>query len=102
MNVTVRYHGIIGDMLRRKTQEIEMPEGATVTDLLVMVTGGDEGANAILKQTRAFVDGKQAERTMPLPDGAEVTFMRPIAGGQGMCRQVRVGPRHRKPARHRA
>jgi len=81
MNVTVRYHGIIGDMLRRKTQQLEMPDGATVTDLLAAVAGGDEASRAILKQTRAFIDGKQADRATPLGDGAEVTFMRPIAGG---------------------
>jgi molybdopterin converting factor small subunit len=83
VNVTVRYHGIVGDMLRRKTQQVEIPDGATVTDLLAIVSGDDEGAQAILKQTRAFIDGKQADRTMPLADGAEVTFMRPIAGGAG-------------------
>ena len=81
MNVTVRYHGIVGDMLRRKTQQVEMPDGATVTDLLAKVTGDEEGAQSILKQTRAFIDGKQADRAAPLADGAEVTFMRPIAGG---------------------
>jgi molybdopterin converting factor small subunit len=86
MNVTVRYHGIIGDMLRRKTQQVEIPDGATVTDLLAIVSGGDEGAQSILKQTRAFIDGKQADRTMPLADGAEVTFMRPIAGGDASLR----------------
>jgi molybdopterin converting factor small subunit len=83
MNVTVRYHGIIGDLLRRKTQQVEMPDGATVTDLLIVVTGGEEGSGTILKQTRAFIDGKQADRTTRLTDGAEVTFMRPIAGGAG-------------------
>ena len=81
MIVTARYHGIIGDMLRRKTQQVAMPDGATVTDLLTAITGADEGARAILKQTRAFIDGKQADRGAPLADGAEVTFMRPIAGG---------------------
>jgi molybdopterin converting factor small subunit len=81
MNVTVRYHGIIGDMLRRKTQHVDLPDGATVTDLLVVVTGVDESARSILKQTRAFIDGKQADRAAPLTDGAEVVFMRPIAGG---------------------
>jgi molybdopterin converting factor small subunit len=80
VNVTVRYHGIIGDMLNRKTQQVEMPDGATVTDLLAAVTGGED-AKAILKQTRAFIDGKQADRASPLADGAEVIFMRPIAGG---------------------
>ena len=83
MNVVVRYHGIIGDMLRRKTQQVEMPDDATVADLLTAISDGDESAQTILKQTRAFIDGKQADRTMPLADGAEVTFMRPIAGGAG-------------------
>jgi molybdopterin converting factor small subunit len=89
VNVTVRYHGIIGDMLRRKTQQVEIPDGATVTDLLAIVSGGDEAAQSILKQTRAFIDGKQADRTMPLADGAEVTFMRPIAGGAASLRGCR-------------
>ena len=82
MNVTVRFHGIIGDMLRRKTQQVAMPDGATVTDLLTAITGTDEGARAILKQTRAFIDGQQANRAAPLAGGTEVTFMRPIAGGR--------------------
>jgi len=83
MKVTVRYHGIIGDMLRRKTQQLEMPDGATVADLRAAVTDGDDTSKAILNQTRAFIDGKQADRAAPLSDGAEVTFMRPIAGGDG-------------------
>ena len=81
MNVVVRYHGIVGDMLRRKTQQVQMPDDATVADLLTAISDGNEGAQMILKQTRAFIDGKQADRTAPLADGAEVTFMRPIAGG---------------------
>jgi molybdopterin converting factor small subunit len=81
VNVTVRYHGIVGDMLRRKTQQVAIPDGATVTDLLAEITDGDEGARTILKQTRAFIDGQQADRAAPLADGDEVTFMRPIAGG---------------------
>jgi molybdopterin converting factor small subunit len=83
MIVTVRYHGIIGDMLRRKAHQVEMPDGATVTDLYAAITDGDDETRMILKQTRAFIDGKQADRGAPLADGAEVTFMRPIAGGAG-------------------
>jgi molybdopterin converting factor small subunit len=82
MNVTVRYHGIIGDMLRRKTQQVAMPHGAIVSDLLATITDGDEGAQMILKQTRAFIDGQQTDRATPLADDAEVTFMWPIAGGR--------------------
>jgi molybdopterin converting factor small subunit len=81
MNVTVRYHGIIGDMLSRKTQEVALAEGATIDDLLATITSQDDTAQSILKQTRAFIDGKQADRAAPLADGVEVIFMRPIAGG---------------------
>lgn len=86
MDVTVKYHGIVGDMLRRKTQRFEVPDGATVADLLAAITASDEHAQPILKQTRAFIDGKQADRAAPLNDGAEVVFMRPIAGGQARFR----------------
>jgi molybdopterin converting factor small subunit len=82
LNVTVRYHGIIGDMLRRKTQQVAMPDGASVADLLAVIADGDQSAQMILKQTRAFIDGRQTDRATPLTDGAEVTFMRPIAGGR--------------------
>ena len=44
---------------------------------------GKGRARTILKQTRAFIDGKQADRASPLADGVEVIFMRPIAGGDG-------------------
>ncbi|MFN8592392.1 MAG: MoaD/ThiS family protein [Thermomicrobiales bacterium] len=81
MHVTVKYHGIIGDMLQRKTEQITLAEGATVDDLFTRLTREDEQTAAILKQTRAFIDGKQADRAAPLSDGAEVIFMRPIAGG---------------------
>ena len=84
MEVTVKFHGIIGDMLSRKTQYVEMPEGATIDDLLVTLTEGDDRAQSVLKQTRAFIDGKQADRAAPLAAGAEVIFMRPIAGGRGV------------------
>jgi len=61
MNVTVRYHGIIGDMLRRKTQQLELRDGETIADLLTAIASADDGAQMILKQTRAFIDGKQAD-----------------------------------------
>jgi molybdopterin converting factor small subunit len=83
MQITVKFQGIIADLLDRKLQQIDLPDGATVADLLAALTEDDEHAQAVLKQTRAFVDGKQADRIAPLADGAEVIFMRPIAGGSG-------------------
>jgi molybdopterin converting factor small subunit len=81
MYVTVKFQGIIADLLGRKSLQLELPDQATVADLERQVIDGDDSAAAILKQTRPFIDGQQAERTAPLHDGAEVIFMRPIAGG---------------------
>ncbi len=82
--MTVKYQGIIADMLNRRSQQITLPDTATVDDLFATLTDGDDRAQTILKQTRAFIDGKQADRAAPLADGAEVIFMRPIAGGDGV------------------
>jgi len=82
VQVEVRYHGIIADMLRRKRETVDLPDGATVADLLA-VLAADAKAAPVLKQTRPFVDGRQAGRAHPLRDGAEVVLMRPISGGLG-------------------
>lgn len=81
MDVTAKYHGIIGDMLERKSETISLPEGATVGDLYAYLAGQDDTAASILNQTRPFINGHQADRDAPLREGAEVIFMRPIAGG---------------------
>jgi molybdopterin converting factor small subunit len=81
MEITVRFQGIIADMLGRKSDRVDLPDGATVADLLAALTKRDRAAGAVLKQTRAFIDGQQADRDAPLASGAEVIFMRPIAGG---------------------
>lgn len=81
MQVTVRFQGIIADMLGRKSEEIDLPADATVADLYAALTSTDDTAAAVLKQTRPFIDGHQADRQALLHAGAEVIFMRPIAGG---------------------
>ena len=81
MVIMVRYPGIIGDMLERKSEHVTLPDGATVADLIQHLTADDDTAASVLKQTRPFINGQQAERASALQDGAEVIFMRPIAGG---------------------
>jgi hypothetical protein len=58
-----------------------MSDGTTVTGLVTVITGDDESAKVMLKQNRAFIDGKQAALAAPLADGTQVTFMRPISEG---------------------
>jgi molybdopterin converting factor small subunit len=82
MVVTARFQGIIADMIGQKAMHVHLPAQATVAELEQAVIGDDSDVAAILKQTRPFIDGKQADRSAPLHDGAEVIFMRPIAGGE--------------------
>ncbi len=81
MQITVKYPGIVGDMLERKSEQATLPDGATVEDLFQHLTADDDTVAAILKQTRPFINGQQTDRASALQDGAEVIFMRPIAGG---------------------
>jgi hypothetical protein len=70
MNVTVKFQGIIADLLKRKSERLELPEDATVADLERLLSSSGANAAAVLKQTRPFIDGRQADRTAPLHDGA--------------------------------
>ena len=84
MTITVKFQGIIADMLGSRTAQVTVPDGATVADLYALLAEKSVSASSILKQTRPFIDGQQADRATQLSDGVEVIFMRPIAGGAGL------------------
>ncbi|MFM9107176.1 MAG: MoaD/ThiS family protein [Chloroflexota bacterium] len=81
MKVIVTYHGIIGDMVGKKRQEVTLPDGATVADLRAALEKPGTRTAAVLQQARPFVGGHLMPKETVLADGAEVTFMRPIGGG---------------------
>ena len=81
MRVSVRYFGIVGDVVRRKTDEVELADGATVADLLSQLARDNPGFAPVAKQVRAVVDGENAGRDVVLTAGSEVTLMRAIGGG---------------------
>lgn len=81
MQVSVRYFGIVGDVVRRKTDEVELADGATVADLLAALVRDSPGFAPVAKQVRAVVDGENAGRDVVLRPGSEVTLMRAIGGG---------------------
>lgn len=81
MRVAVRFHGIVGDMIRPKIDSLELPEGATLADLVAAVSGKNTKNAAVLRQTHFFIDGQMVDRNASLVDGAVVTVMRPMSGG---------------------
>ena len=81
MRVSVRYFGIVGDVVRRKTDEVDLADQATVGDLLAQLARDNPGFATVAKQVRAVVDGENAGRDLVLHSGSEVTLMRAIGGG---------------------
>jgi sulfur carrier protein ThiS len=81
MRVKVRFYGIIGDIAKRKDQEIEVPEGATVADLLMTLSDSNKQFAVIAKQVRAVANGHNVSRDGVLTAGDEIVLMRAIGGG---------------------
>ena len=81
MQISVRYFGIVGDVVRRKTDEVDLEDGATVADLLAALVRDNPGFAPVAKQVRAVVDGENAGRDLVLLPGSEVALMRAIGGG---------------------
>jgi molybdopterin converting factor small subunit len=82
MTVTVRFHGIVGDVAKRKEQSIELDEGAIVADLMSTLAASNPGLAAAAKQVRAVGNGETAGKEMALKDGDEIVLMRAIGGGE--------------------
>jgi quercetin dioxygenase-like cupin family protein/sulfur carrier protein ThiS len=83
MRIGVRYYGIIGDILEREGDTVELPDGASVSDLFAALGTLDETFAAVASQIVPVVDGRNAGREDLLADGAEVALMRVISGGSG-------------------
>ena len=81
MRIAIRFHGIVGDMIRPKIDSLELPEGATLADLVDVVAEKNAKNAAVLRQTHFFIDGQMVDRNALLVDGSVVTVMRPMSGG---------------------
>lgn len=81
MRVTVRYYGIIGDMAGQKEEHVELPERATVGDLLAQLAVANPRFAPLARQVRAVVNGQGATRDNSLTDGDEIALLRAISGG---------------------
>lgn len=89
MNVTVRYHSQLRQQAGAASEAVQVPEGATVLDLLRAIAGQradlslhllDEGRSK-RPSLLVFVNERQVEDKHALRDGDEVILMTPIAGG---------------------
>jgi sulfur carrier protein ThiS len=81
MRVTVRYFGIVADVTKLKEQEIELPEGSTIANLLAHLATTQQGFAGIARQVRTVKNGQNSTKDDVLNDRDEIGLMRAIGGG---------------------
>jgi len=80
MTVTVRFFASYADRLGRNTLDLELPRGATVSDVLTSI-GALPGASALPKVPLVAVNRTYANGETLVSDGDEVALIPPVAGG---------------------
>lgn len=63
------------------SERLEVPAGATVRELLAQVQARHPALNDVLPRCRVAIDQAFAAGDAPVPDGAEVALIPPVAGG---------------------
>ena len=84
MRVRVLCFGVLKDLLQVATEEIELPEGSSVTDLLQILEQrtSNSSMNAEVWQSLAVaVNREYSSGTALLRDGDEVALLPPVSGG---------------------
>ncbi|WP_245574984.1 MoaD/ThiS family protein [Chitinilyticum litopenaei] len=84
MTVRVLYFARLRDVLRTSEEELALPEGATLADLvaLLIARGGDWAAEfGGARVFRAAINQDMARLADVLPANAEVALFPPVTGG---------------------
>ena len=80
MRVRVVSFGILRDWLGSSEREVQLPEGATVGDLLEELSPRSDAASR-LRGIAVGVNAEYATASHPLRDGDEVALLPPVSGG---------------------
>jgi MoaE-MoaD fusion protein len=76
MRVAVKLFAVLREQAGARTLELELPDGACVTDVWPALELGEEPAGLLLAVNRAYVG-----RDAVLRDGDEVALIPPVSGG---------------------
>jgi molybdopterin converting factor small subunit len=76
MKVIVEYHGMFRSMAGRADDEVEVPEGCTVGELMEKIEPRLARCRGLM-----FVDSQQANDATVLKNGNVLVMLSPIAGG---------------------
>ena len=92
MRVRVVSFGILKDWLGASEVAMELPEGATVGDLLVKLSA--DGSAARLAGIAVGVNAEYATASQQLREGDEVALLPPVSGGSEARPESGFGPSH--------
>lgn len=85
---TVRYFAAARERAGVVSERIELPEGARAVEVLALVTARHPSLAPLLPHLRVAVNQEFVERDAPVPSGAEVALIPPVAGGSGLFQVV--------------
>lgn len=81
MRVRSLFFAAYRDLAGRGELEVELPPGATVSDLVAVVRGSAERLAGLPAEPVVAVNQEYAGYEQHLRDGDEVAFIPPVAGG---------------------
>ncbi len=81
VSVQALFFAAYRDLLGTKVLSVELPEGATVDDLVVELRGRGAPFDALPREPAVAVNRHYAFPSEPLQAGDEVAFIPPVAGG---------------------
>ncbi len=88
MQIRVLPFGLLKDWLGAPTTTVELPEGATVAELLAQLS--QSRSASLLRGIAISVNAEYATATQLLHEGDEVGLLPPVSGGNGASPEVLV------------
>ena len=82
MEIRVLYFATLRDMVGEQEERVEVPEGATVADLVAEIVGAYPRFREMEPSLMISVNQEYSERGTALKEGDEVAFIPPISGGK--------------------
>ena len=91
MRVRVLFFGLLTDVVLRREEEIDLKEGARISDLLDHYAGAFPRLSALLPTIAVSVNREYAAATTTLRDRDEVALLPPVSGGGPLETAERAG-----------
>ena len=88
MKIHVRYFAVVRERVRRETEELELPAGATAATALDALGERHESVRALRRWIRVAVNQEAVAESAPLSDGDELAVLPPVAGGAGRLARI--------------